>query len=69
MAKYIDAAKSLIEPFNTGIEPYAAKKPEFYIKLKTSAKIPDVIKIFEKMKPSELNYDEKTNTFIFGLIK
>jgi hypothetical protein len=49
--------------FDSGsCEPYAAKQPELYIKLKTSAKIPDVIKIFEKMKPDELDYDAKTNT-------
>jgi hypothetical protein len=49
--------------FDSGsCEPYSAKQPEFYIKLKTSAKIPDVIKIFERMKPDELGYDEKTHT-------
>lgn len=49
--------------FDSGsCEPYAAKKPELYIKLKTSANISDVIKIFERMKPDELNYDESTHT-------
>jgi hypothetical protein len=49
--------------FDSGTcEPNTAKNPEFYIKLKSSAKIPDVIKIFKRMKPDELGYDEKTNT-------
>lgn len=52
--------------FDSGsCEPYSVKQPEFYIKLKTSAKIPDVIKIFERMKSEELNYDENTHTINF----
>lgn len=52
--------------FDSGsCEPYSAKQPEFYIKLNTSAKISDVIKIFERMKPDELGYDEGTHTINF----
>lgn len=46
-------------------EPNTAKKSELYIKLNVSAKIPDVIKIFERLKPQELSYDESTHTINF----
>ena len=49
--------------FDSGsCEPYAANNPEFYIKLKISAKISDVIEIFKRMRPEELNYDVSTHT-------
>lgn len=52
--------------FDSGsCEPNTVKDPKLYIKLKTSAKITDVIKIFEKMKPEELDYDESTYTIKF----
>lgn len=52
--------------FDSGsCEPNTVKDPELYIKLKTSAKIPDVIKIFKRLKPDELNYDESTHTINF----
>jgi len=49
--------------FDSGsCEPYAAVQPELYIKLKTGAQISDVIEIFKRMKPEELNYDISTHT-------
>ena len=52
--------------FDSGsCEPNNVRQPELYIKLKTSANIPDVIKIFERMNPDELDYDESTNTINF----
>lgn len=50
---------------SSSCEPYSAKESMLYIKLNTSAKISDVIKIFARIKPQELDYDESTHTITF----
>lgn len=49
--------------FDSGsCEPYTANSPEFYVKLKTSARISDVIEIFKRMRSEKLDYDESIRT-------